>query len=188
MKTKRFRDLSKIKKVSLIFSIILVIYTIFSSVYIVSILNSINQTLESIRLPNGYYAWNFGTSNPSFKISFGIENKGLFEVRELKIGLTLDLSFYDLNKNQSFREQFFQKQEDIGIVNPLFILNYTIDADSSSFNINVLDSFWNNISNYTNIYYLMNVSISLNLLNGFIPSAISYRNLNLLMLECINCN
>lgn len=188
MKIKKIRELSKNKKVCLVLSVITIIYTFFSSIFIFTIYSSINQTLVSLAIPNGYYSWDFSTPDPRFEISIGMENGGLFEIAEFIIDLTLDLEYYDLYYNQSFKEQFFQKREEIGYINPLSTFNYTIVGNSSFFNIGILESFWNNISNYTNIFYLMNVTISLKFLNGFVPCKISHKNLNLLMLGRPNCN
>jgi len=188
MQLKKLRDLPKYKRNSLILSLLIVIYTLFSSIFISTLTGSINQTLNSLAIPNGYLSWDFGTPNPNFEISIGLKNVGLYRITDFNINLTLDLSYYDLYLNKTFKENFFQKEENIEKVNPISKLNHTIRADSNYFNISVLDSFWSSISNYSNIFYYMNISLSMKLFHNTIPCHISFRNLNLLMLSCINCS
>jgi len=180
----KLKNLRKDKKRSIIFSVVILLYSLFSTIYVSSVLISFNETIGSIAIPNGYLKINLTTPYPEYEVSIGLTNKGIYEFTDFSVNISMNLSYLDLSNNQSIYENLFRKYETLNTVLPLTTFNHTIRVNYSSFNITVLEDFWNNYSNATRIQFLMDIIILGRYYYRLIPVKLSMKNLNAF---CPNC-
>lgn len=187
MSLKIFRKLKKSQKISYLLLFVIFLYSTVITVHTGVESSVINSALDTLAIPNGFYFINFSTPEPEFQISVGLSNKGLADITNFEVNVTLNLSYVNIPTNQNIYEKFFEKQEIVGKIRSFSNFNHTISSELKDFNISVLGNFWVNVMNYSYVKFLMDVSISCEFYFGLIPFNIYTKELDLFYLNCPKC-
>lgn len=187
MSSIKFQKLKKSQNVSYLLLLVIFLYSTVITVHTGVESSVINSALDTLAIPNGFYFINFSTPDPEFQISVGLSNKGLADITNFEVNVTLNLSYLNIPTNQNISEKFFEKQEIIGDIKSFSKFNYTISSELEDFNIGVLGNFWVNVMNYSKVKFLMDVSISCEFYFGLIPFNIYTKEIDLFLLDCPTC-
>lgn len=178
--------IDKTKMKGLIFLVLIFAYSTSASVYVGMEIAAINESINSIATPNGFYVFNFNLPQPFFNISIGFSNYGLFEIKDINFNISLHI-FYEMMNNQTVNNNFFTKEVYIKSLSGLSKLNYTVESTLDDFNTTVLDKFWGDIGNSTIVIFLMDLSIECKFYNGLIPFNLHSKDIDLILLDCPTC-
>ncbi|NVM19669.1 MAG: hypothetical protein HWN80_18350 [Candidatus Lokiarchaeota archaeon] len=138
-------------------------------------------------IPNGYFSTNFTIPEPEFQISVGLSNKGILEITDFEVNVSLNLSYDYLPTNQNIYSNFFSKKINYGSIKGLSSLNYTIKSELSNFDVSILTLFWDNILNSSGVKFLMDVQIKCKFYFGLVPFILLVKDFDLFLIGCPTC-
>ncbi len=133
----------------------ILIYSLSFTILFYSVLASLYQTIESIKIPDSYFIINPSSESPDVKISFSISNNGYFELNRFRINLSLDLRYYEEYSNKIKNATFFKKVENYGPISPRKTYYDVIQGNQEDFNISVLENFEAFVNTSKEINYLI---------------------------------
>ncbi|MFX1258748.1 MAG: hypothetical protein ACFFAN_12880 [Promethearchaeota archaeon] len=176
---KKIKETKSSRLVSHIFVFIILIYSLALSVLFSSVLISLNRTIESIKVPDGYFKGNFNSSNPELEFPFSIENEGIYEVSDFSVKVCLKVLYFEENNDKEKDIDIFSKKENYGVIHAGQFYEGLFKGDEEDFDIPALDDFWNDVNIYEDVDFLIDIKISGKYFFGTIPFSVIMDDVNL---------
>lgn len=163
----KLKRIKKTKKISYGFFICIFIFSISLSLLFTSVVNSVNETIGSIRIPNNYFFSDFDLENPQFEIAFSLKNEGFTQISDLSINISEDIVYF--NNQTEIKVNIFQKFLFIGRVNPHAVYSSIVSGEFSNFKIDALEEFWDSANMSIGVYEYLNVEIKCKFFYKLVP-------------------
>lgn len=162
---------------------------LFTLIFVISLsVNySITTSLSRLRLPNGYYYRDFSPPSPRIEFSVGLQNNGISRVSNFNLYISLDISYFNITDLSHHRHNIFKKQQNFGSIAPLSGINATFIGEDAYFDCSYLEHIFNHSDTMVDIYFLINITFSYRYFFGTIPVDLSFKNLDLAIIECPTC-
>ncbi len=184
----RFKLMEKSKKIKLIFLIFILISSLSISIAFLIVINSLNQVIERVKIPNGYFKANLEPVNASLEIPFSVENQGFYAINEFEISISIRVSYFNGTNEDKTENNVFKKTKDYGIIKPGQYYENKFEDNGENFDLIALTDFINNVNITKGYDILVDIEIKGKYFYSGIPFNIAYYNMNLEDLSCPTCN
>ncbi len=139
---------------------VLIIYSVVTGSLISYISNSLFDSFQSISLPNGAVKITLIPGEPYIELPFRINNKGIFNIDEFWVNVSLHLSYQELLTDKEINKKIFQKDNYYEKIQALTSLEDIIYGQKTDFNVTQLINY----AVYANAsfppIFLLNVRVS----------------------------
>ncbi|MFW9896472.1 MAG: hypothetical protein ACFFD7_11760 [Candidatus Thorarchaeota archaeon] len=168
---KTFRNLKTSRKISLVlFFFFFLLGQIASILCAISIIN-ISMILSEIRIPSGFVYLDldiYTPENMTVQVPYEIHNPGIYDLFNIHITVDLYLNYINKSNQVNITSHVFSTFKNVGICKIFNQLTDDIEGEFSDFFIPSLVDFFNNVNEYEQVLYLLDIQFSANYLYGLI--------------------
>ena len=159
----KFKKLNTSRKISIaLFIIFMISAQVTSILCAISILN-FSQLLSNIKIPSGYTYLNLDIYSPddmAVEIPYEIRNDGLYDLTNIKIGITLHLNYINESNHANITSKVFSKTSIIRNCKAFSKLSDNFEGTFSDFFISPLVEFFDNADEFEMTYYLVDINFT----------------------------
>lgn len=160
----RFKNLSISRRISIVFTIfLLIIAQTFTILTVVSI-NNIPVILSNFKFPSGPSNLNIDIYNPEdmiVEMPYEIDNPTAFEISEITAFVNISIKYTRQSDQANISSYIFSKSKMLGTIRVFYTLIDIFEGDFNYFNITALINYFDDFDPSKLVYFYLHVGFSL---------------------------